>query len=50
MKTAITNLLRIRYPILQGGMAWALDGRLAAAVSNADGTGIIIAAADHDSD
>lgn len=33
--------LDLKYPIFQGGMAWVADGRLAAAVSNAGGLGII---------
>ncbi|OIL01541.1 nitronate monooxygenase [Oenococcus oeni] len=33
--------LGLRYPIFQGGMAWVADGKLAAAVSNAGGMGII---------
>ena len=41
MKTKITELLEIRYPIIQGGMAWVADFHLAAAVSNAGGLGII---------
>ncbi|MCI8955535.1 MAG: enoyl-[acyl-carrier-protein] reductase FabK [Eubacterium sp.] len=41
MKTEITELLEIRYPIIQGGMAWVADFHLAAAVSNAGGLGII---------
>lgn len=41
MNSAISQLLGIEYPILQGGMAWASDARLAAAVSNAGGAGII---------
>ena len=41
MRTRITELLRIRFPILQGGMAWVADARLAAAVSNGGGVGII---------
>lgn len=36
-------MLRIKYPIFQGGMAWIADGRLAAAVSNGGGLGIISA-------
>lgn len=40
-KTKITDLLGIKYPIIQGGMAWASDAKLAAAVSNAGGAGII---------
>jgi len=34
-------MLGIKYPIVQGGMAWSSDGMLAAAVSNAGGAGII---------
>ncbi|RMI48444.1 enoyl-[acyl-carrier-protein] reductase FabK [Streptococcus iniae] len=41
MKTRITELLNIDYPIFQGGMAWVADGDLAGAVSNAGGLGII---------
>ena len=41
MKTAITELLHIEYPILQGGMAWVAEHTLAAAVSNSGGLGII---------
>ena len=41
MKTKITELLDIQYPIFQGGMAWVADGDLAGAVSNAGGLGII---------
>ncbi|MGT2888154.1 enoyl-[acyl-carrier-protein] reductase FabK [Streptococcus didelphis] len=41
MKTRITELLQIEYPIFQGGMAWVADGDLAGAVSNAGGLGII---------
>lgn len=37
----ICDLLGIRYPIFQGGMAWIADASLAAAVSNAGGLGII---------
>ncbi len=40
-KTRITDLLGIRYPIFQGGMAWIAESKLAAAVSNAGGLGII---------
>ncbi|MGE5628423.1 MAG: enoyl-[acyl-carrier-protein] reductase FabK [Solirubrobacterales bacterium] len=35
------NLIGIKYPIIQGGMAWIADSSLAAAVSNAGGLGII---------
>ena len=41
MKTAITQILGIEKPIFQGGMAWIADARLAAAVSNAGGLGLI---------
>lgn len=41
METAITRMLGIEKPIFQGGMAWIADARLAAAVSNAGGLGII---------
>ena len=41
MKTKITELLGIKYPVIQGGMAWTSDANLAAAVSNAGGAGII---------
>lgn len=41
MKTRITELLGIKYPIIQGGMAWVAEHKLAAAVSNAGGAGII---------
>lgn len=44
MKTTITELLGIEYPVIQGGMAWVAEHRLAAAVSNAGGLGIIGAA------
>ena len=41
MKTRITELFGIQYPIFQGGMAWVAESTLAAAVSNAGGLGII---------
>lgn len=43
IQSPICELLGIRYPILQGGMAWIADGRLAAAVSQGGGLGIISA-------
>ena len=43
IKTLINDLIGIEYPIFQGGMAWISDGRLAAAVSNGGGLGIISA-------
>ncbi len=41
IKSKICEMLGIRYPVLQGGMAWVADARLAAAVSEAGGLGII---------
>ena len=41
MKTVVTELLNIKYPIIQGGMAWIADSSLAAGVSNAGGLGIV---------
>ena len=41
MKTKVTELLGIKYPVLQGAMAWVSEANLAAAVSNAGGAGII---------
>lgn len=43
IKTPVCDILGIEYPILQGGMAWIADGRLAAGVSNGGGLGIISA-------
>lgn len=44
VKTPICDLCKIKYPIFQGGMAHISDARLAAAVSNAGGLGIITSA------
>lgn len=44
MKTKVTELLQIEYPIIQGGMAWVAEHHLAAAVSEAGGIGLIGAA------
>jgi len=41
MNTAITKLFNIKYPIIQGGMIWISGYKLAAAVSNAGGLGLI---------
>lgn len=41
MKTRITELLGCEYPIIQGGMAWVAEHKLASAVSNAGGIGLI---------
>ena len=43
MKTTVSELLGIRYPIVQGGMQWVGTAELAAAVSNAGGLGILTA-------
>lgn len=43
LNSRICEMLGIRYPVFQGGMAWISDGRLAAAVSEAGGLGIISA-------
>lgn len=45
MKTKLTELLNIEYPVIQGGMAWVAEYHLAAAVSNAGGLGLIGAGA-----
>lgn len=39
----LCELLNIKYPIIQGGMAWVATAELAAGVSNAGGLGIIAA-------
>ncbi len=41
MKTKITELLGIEYPVIQGGMAWVAEWHLASAVSEAGGMGLI---------
>jgi enoyl-[acyl-carrier protein] reductase II len=41
--TKINEMLGIQYPVFQGGMAWIADGKLASAVSNGGGLGIIAA-------
>ena len=41
IKSRICDILGIKYPVFQGGMAWVADADLAAAVSNAGGLGII---------
>jgi len=43
MKTRVTDMLGIRYPIIQGGMQWVGRAELASAVSNAGGLGILTA-------
>ncbi len=41
MKNKITELFKIKYPIIQAGMIWASGWRLASAVSNAGGLGLL---------
>ena len=41
MKTRVTEMLGIEFPIIQGGMAWVAEHHLAAAVSAAGGLGLI---------
>ena len=43
MSTRLCELLGIKYPVVQGGMAWVATAELAAAVSNGGGLGIIAA-------
>ncbi len=43
----ITSLFHIQYPIIRGGMAWCSGWRLASAVSNAGGLGLIGAGSMH---
>ena len=43
IRTDLCEILNIKYPIIQGGMAWVATAELAAAVSNAGGLGIIAA-------
>lgn len=43
IKSEICDMLGIEYPVFQGGMAWIADGKLAAAVSEGGGLGIIAA-------
>ncbi len=42
-KNPVCEMLGIEYPVIQGGMAWIADAKLAAAVSNAGGLGLIAA-------
>ena len=43
IRSEICEMLGIEYPVFQGGMAWIADGKLAAAVSNGGGLGIVAA-------
>lgn len=47
MENRITKLFGIQYPIIQGGMVWCSGWRLAAAVSNAGGLGLLGAGSMH---
>lgn len=47
MENRITKLFGIEYPIIQGGMVWCSGWRLAAAVSNAGGLGLLGAGSMH---
>lgn len=47
IKSRLCDLLGIKYPVFQGGMAWIADGKLAAAVSNGGGLGIVAAGNAH---
>ncbi len=47
MKNRITSLFGIKYPIIQGGMVWCSGWRLASAVSNAGGLGLLGAGSMH---
>ena len=46
-KNRITELFGIKYPIVQGGMVWCSGWRLASAVSNAGGLGLLGAGSMH---
>ena len=43
MRTRVTEILGIRYPIIQGGMMWVGTAEMASAVSNAGGLGTLTA-------
>ena len=47
MNNRITSLFGIKYPIISGGMVWCSGWRLASAVSNAGGLGLIVAGSMH---
>ncbi|MGL5683282.1 MAG: NAD(P)H-dependent flavin oxidoreductase, partial [Marinifilaceae bacterium] len=47
MQNRITSLFGIKYPIIQGGMVWCSGWRLASAVSNAGGLGLLGAGSMH---
>ena len=47
MENRICNLFKIKYPVVQGGMVWCSGWRLASAVSNAGGLGLLGAGSMH---
>ena len=47
MNNRIVDLFKIKYPIIQGGMVWCSGWRLASAVSNCGGLGLIGAGSMH---
>lgn len=47
MQNRVCHLFGIRYPIIQGGMVWCSGWRLASAVSNAGGLGLLGAGSMH---
>lgn len=47
MENRITKLFNIKYPIIQGGMVWCSGWRLASAVSNSGGLGLLGAGSMH---
>ena len=44
LKTPLTELVGIEYPVVQTGMGWVAGARLVAATSNAGGLGILASA------
>ena len=47
MENRVTKLFNIKYPIIQGGMVWCSGWRLASAVSNNGGLGLLGAGSMH---
>lgn len=43
IKTRVSEMLGVRYPIIQGGMMWVGTAEMASAVSNAGGLGVLTA-------
>ena len=50
MQNRVCHLFGIRYPIIQGGMVWCSGWKLASAVSNAGGLGLLGAGSMHPAD